>query len=304
MTRMSLAAALGIAALSLAGCGGGGGSSAIPSGGGGPTTKAALRAGFQNTHGSSSHARNAKSLASSLVPIADFFVPDSNVTFKPEQISGAVAVAYYDTSNGSTAPSPLPSVTWTESGIPTTLGAYSGNLGIPNTIGTTSVMAPTVDGKGTATANASNGDSTTLTFYAYRANALDSKLGGGYTGTQPCLAFANSVATPGTTGDLCLGSNGDGTTYISAPLGMMIVQKTIDQVSAADISTLPSSATTIQTSALPTSGLTWTIVAHTAAGALVKFEPLLVGSPTIGLPSQVAYAYGFYRISSGTSWDI
>lgn len=301
MNRL-LFASLTAATITLAACGGGGSSSSPIPTGGGTTTKATLRSGFATARSGASNARSAKALASSLVPIADFFVPDANVTYQPEQIGGQTAVAYYDASGS--VPSPLPTVTWTEGGIPTTLAAYTGSLSIPNTIGTTNVVAPTVDGKGTVTATASNGDSTTLSFYAYRANALDSKFAGGYAGTQPCLTFANNGATPGTTGDLCLGTNGDGTTNISAPLGMMIVQKTIDQVSAADITALPTAATTIQTSTLPNSSLTWTIVAHTAAGALVKFEPLLQGTPTVGLPSQVAYAYGFYRISNGTSWDI
>jgi hypothetical protein len=291
----------------LAACGGGGGSSTVPAGGGGPATHAALRAGFSGIgRGGAALTRrplDVASLTGSLVPIANFMVPDSYVTLAPFSITGTTAVAFYDPATG-TVPSPLPTVAWSHSGIATTLGTPQ----VPVTISNASVAgesfatAPSVTGTGTITGVASNGvDSITLTFNAYGGAGISTTSNSN--GFSPCITFASGHSTPGTTGDICLVTNGDGTTSVSAPLGAVLVQKPIDAVAAADAALVPSSATLIPTvSIIPGSGV-YTVVAHTTSGSLVKWEPAS-NQGTDTLAGKITLQYGPYRFGSPVSgWD-
>lgn len=296
-------------AMLLAGCGGGGSSSSIPSGGGGGGTAphAALRAGFSGIgRGGSAAQRHTLALAGSLVPIADFVTPDSYVKSIQPSI-GATAIAYYDPSAGA-VPNPLPTVTWSASGIPVMLGKPQ----VPVTMTGVSIVgesffnAPSVIGQGTIVGTASNSDTVTLTYNNYRGggiSTLDPAGPYGY-GLSPCITFAASVSTGGTSGDLCLTKNADGTSQVVAARGAVLVTKPIDQVSASDAASVPTTATTIPTVQIIPGAGTYTIIAHTAAGALVKWEPVL-NAGTDTLSGKITDEYGPYRMGNGTAgaWD-
>lgn len=321
-SRAALAAL--VLGCTLAACGGGGGgsSSPIPPTGGGTTqTHGALRASFARGTGTASQGRSTKGLAGGLVPIADFVLPESYVGYKPYDPTSIDAVAYYDPT--APMPSPLPtSVTWAVSGA---AGASTSNaqfggglLGQRTSIGEVLLSSTGTTGIGTLTATASNGDSVALTYYAYDGTALDAETsytptntGMPMANTQPCLTFAaanGTPATPGTTGDLCLTINADHSTSLTAPHGIMLVQKPIDAVTIADVATFNASTTTIagMTIAPATvSSYTFTIVVKTASGALVKFMPTVIGGGDARVSAnQPVYAFGAYRIGSATSgWD-
>lgn len=297
LTRpLALAFAL-IGTMTLAACGGGGGGSSAVPGGGGSTTHAALKAGFSGVgRGGSALARRPLALSGTLVPVADFILADSYVTpGSVLTIPSAVAVAFYDPAAG-TVPNPVPTITWTQSGLSATLSAPS----VPVTIsgvsiaGETSIAIPAAAGTGTLIGTASNSDVATLTFFAYRGAGIATD---GSSGLSPCVSFASGTSTPGTTGDLCIVASG-GATSVSAPLGGLLVTKPIDQVTAADAATLPTTATTIPTTSIVAGAGTYTIIAHTAAGALVKW-----GVAETKGPGFVANAYGPYRIAVGGAFD-
>lgn len=299
-----------ITTVSFAACGGGGSTSSIMPGGGGTTTSshAKLTAGFAGVgRGGSSAQRRTMSLSGALVPIADFIVPQ-NVTKgqPPIAVAGATAVAYYDPTTGS-VPSPLPSITWTQSGIPVTLSAPQSPVTISGAsiAGEDFAAAPTVDGQGTIIGTASNGDTIQLTLNSYKGagiSTLDPAGIYGY-GFYPCLTFAaNGTVTSSASGDICIQAASNGPSSVIAALGGLLVQKTIDQVTAADAANLPSSSSTITgPSIVPGTG-TYTIIAHTSAGGLVKWEPAVLVGTNVAT-GALTDLYGPYRVSTGSNWD-
>jgi hypothetical protein len=289
----------------LAACAGGGGGSSAPvsPGGGGPTTHATLSGGFAGIgRGGSSSLRSTQALAGSLVPLADFVHTDAYYTSNPGGPTGATAVGYYDPAAGA-VPSPLPTITWSESGIAATIGAPQtpATLSGVSIAGQTFLSAPTVDGQGTITGTASNGDKVALSFLSYRGGGMSSNAN---LGAAQCVSFANGVSTPNaTTGDLCLTTDGSGVSSVIAKLGALLVTKTIDQITMADAATLPSASTTITSASIVAGTATYTIILHAASGGLVKWEPTFFqgfGTTT----GHVTDFYGPYRIAaSGQNWD-
>lgn len=294
--------------LSLAACGGGG-SSAVSGGGGGPAARAPLSATFSGIGrggaSSTSGTRQTLALGIALVPIADFVHIDAYYTSNPGGPTGATGVAFYDGSKG-VPPSPLPTITWAQTGVATTLDAPQTPVALPSPMsiaGQTFVHAPTVDGQGTLIGTASNGDTVTLSFLSYRGGGVSSNAN---LGAAQCVSFANGVSTPSaSTGDLCLTTDGNGVSSVVATLGAILVKKAIDQVTTADTAALPSTSTstTLTSASIVAGAATYTIVLHSAAGGLVKWEPTFfqgLGTTT----GHVTDFYGPYRIAaSGQNWD-
>lgn len=310
---VNIVSPLALSAL-LAACGGGGSTSSVIPGGGGGTTTAALRAGFigigpggtQSIIRRVQSVRGEQAVSALIVPTADFIIAPNWVTPAPFTLNSATALAYFDTSGGATAPSPLPSIAWTTTGDPVTLGApaLGGTLtnGSP-IISSVLVPLPTLAGQGTITGTVSTGGSISLTFNAYKGTGMSSFTGNGY-GLQPCITVnADGSTTPSATGDLCLTVLGDGSSSLVAVRGAVVVQKAIDGVSSSDVVSLPSTSTAIPSTSLGSG--TATVVAGTAIGKLVKWEP--VGSLSYGGQNLANGLYGPYRVASGAaptaSWD-
>jgi hypothetical protein len=298
--RVALSAAL--LTLALAACGGGGSSSPVPTSPAtqAPAAKARLVAGFAGGGaGTSSNLRKVKDLAGGLQPIADFVIADSYVSYKPYAPTSIYAVAYYDPS--APMPSPLPtSVTWTVSGAAGATTSQdqvgTGLLGQQTSIGETLLTSNATIGSGALTATASNGDTVVLPYNTYRGTALDAE--SQYAGTKPCVTFAaDGTATPGSVGDLCLVANADKTTSFTAPAGVVLVMKPIDQVTLTDATGIGSTTSipaTITSSTVP--GWSWTILAKTALGSTVAFSPIEVESlgDSATAAGQTIYGFGFY----------
>ena len=317
MKSLLLAAVLG---LGVTACGGGGGgSSPVP--GPGPSTaptRATLKGGFGAGTGTSALTRQPLALSGALVPIANFVVADSYVGYKPYAPISINAVAYYDPTAGP-VPSTLPTVTaWTVTGAAsaTVSNALSGPglLGKLDSIGQTLITSSGVVGTGSLNAAASNGDAVSLPYNVYPATALDAETS--YTpaqtgvpgaNTKPCLTFTATTAVPGIVGDICLTINADKTVSVTAPLGIALVSKTIDQMKASDISaivstsvaiTAPSFSSLVQT--------TYSFEFKTALGNYVKFSPVFInanGDVKVSA-GQPIYAFGSYRIGTASGWDI
>lgn len=297
-TRLRFAALMGTLAIGLAACGGGGGGSSTIPGGGGGTMHAPLSAGFSGIgRGGASAGRHTLGLTSSVVPIADFLVPDSYMTSVPLSFASAVAVAFYDPSKG-TVPATLPTIAWTQSGIPVTLSTPPSAITLPGmtVAGDTQLAAPTTVGQVTLVGTPSNGDpAVTLTANAYGGTGV-STVTGGRNGMKQCLSFATgSQGIPGTTGDICIALDASGNPQVAAAHGAVLVSKPIDAVSASDATGLASTPATITgaayTNMVSTSGIEPTIILYTASGALVGWTPVSRQIGQLG-----AEWYGYYRV--------
>ncbi|MDB5093114.1 MAG: hypothetical protein JWO85_1215 [Candidatus Eremiobacteraeota bacterium] len=281
----------------LTACGSGGGGSAPIPGGGSPTTHAALKAGFSGIGRAGASAdRHAMALSGGIVPIADFIVPDSFITAPPASFPSAVAVAFYDPSQGP-VPTQLPAIVWTQAGIPVTFStpAVPVTLSGMTVAGETQLAAPIAVGQVTLTGTPSNGDpAVTLAAYAFGGTGVTTA-SGGRNGMQQCVSFtAGSQSTTGSSGDICIALDGSGNPQVAVALGAILVAKPIDAVTVSDAAGLGSSPTTITqaavASAFATSGVEPTIIAHTASGALVGWAPFSQQIGAIG-----AIWYGYYK---------
>jgi hypothetical protein len=325
--RASVIALASLGAISLAACGGGSSaSSPIPSPTVKPASKATLRAAFVGSGSLAASAlhRSTEALASDLIPSEDYYIPNADVSFSGMGGTGQyIAIAYYDTTT-SPAPSPIPSGTWTQAGNPlypyTTLGTGAPLTFSGASLPSTEVLAsfegignPTTTGVTTVTYTDTLGASTSINGYTYNADVLnDGRVS--YTG-QPCLTFnANQTTTPGATGDLCLvvtNVSNSGVTSLVAANGAVLIAKTIDTITAADIATLPATGpTTILSSAVLTDqdtvgGGAATIIVRTASGAIAKMGFLgAVTGPSGNLANgQVDYFYGGYRVGTTSGFD-
>lgn len=290
-------------ALLLAGCGGGGASSPIPTSGAGTNTKATLQGGFANTRAGAANARSTKALTSALVPIADFVIFDSYVSYQPYAPTQIQAVAYYNPNSGA-VPNPLPAAaTWATSGAATGKTSNPQNgpgvLGQADSVGGVLLTAGGTFGVGNLTATAANGDTVTLQYNTYPGTAVDAE--SGYAGTKPCLTFTTSGATPSSTGDFCLAINADHTTSFTAPKGIALIQKPIDAVTSTDLAAISSATTSISAmTAIANPSDTWTLAFKTALGGTVTFMPVVVnanGDAQVNA-GQPVYAAGQYHVGS------
>jgi hypothetical protein len=155
------------------------------------------------------------------------------------------------------------------------------------------------------------GNSSSINGYTYNGSALNDG-NSGETGSGECLTFGpDQSATPGTSGDLCLEGNANsGTTEIVAAYGAVLVNKDINSITAADIATVPNGSSTVQSLTIfnaesGTGAIAETIVAHTAAGGVVKMNVLTMTSG-VGrnlATGQADYIYGGYRVGTSAGFD-
>jgi hypothetical protein len=341
-TRL-IAAAFAIAASSaLAACGGGG-SSPIPTPGGGqPTTapKATLHAGLSEAssgvasiaRGSNGYRRlvSAKrivldvNLGSTLVPTAVLDVPPSYIPapYNEPGVQQIFAVAYLVATNGSLIPSPLPSGSWTQSGVslptspfaPGTTFSTISNI-LPDAL---TVTTPgTTIGQTTFTDTVVGFGSTSTTADAYPALglAMVPYTVGDYTNHENYAANgltfgATGIATPTSstaTADMFGTEAADGTTTIYFPHGAQVLTNTIlpTVTTAPSPSTLTTYSIASQTLVADAMTSPVTIEFATAAGSIVKWAPLGFGDnstnpTTAGLTAgDLTNVYGPYAVSVG-----
>lgn len=211
-------------------------------------------------------------LTGALIPFADYWVPDSYVAPNSFSTVGYSAVAYLDTSNGSTLPNPLPTVTFTQTGSQLPLvGPYQpgpSNVATQTVIGGEILGSPTATGQTTVTASAL-GQSINLAANSYPGFALDSSY---LTRNPQGLTFTPSGAVPTTSGtpDIAIDASTEPSTLV-VPGGIeMVAQgKFIDQVTTADFD--PTKAVTRLSTTYICSGI-FDFIMKTPSGLIVKFE--------------------------------
>lgn len=262
---VSILAAL---ALPLVACGGGGGGGPIPVVN--PSqppihTAATLGGGFASGGSSaqSSQTRRAMSdptLTGAILPFAVFAIPDSNVKGNSSTI-GYTAVAYLDTSNGSTLPTTVPTVLFTENNSIVPLSSVvavptpsaSSPIHCPGSakascyeIAAQDLQQPTTTGETVITATASGTfGSVNMTADAYHAMAMDvtnpnpayNPPPGNY--TQVSFDPSGSPQYDPMNPDLKVSLDSNGVPTLLAPNGIVAVNKPISAVTAADFVAVP-----------------------------------------------------------------
>jgi hypothetical protein len=221
--------------------------------------------------------------------LGDFAIADFATSL--DNHAATSASAYYDTS-ANPAPSPLPTVTWSQTGANDTVTPIGNpvNNGTVIYVGSVSVSAGSGVGSTTVTATASNGDSATATGITYRGTAL----GDQNSTTDPRgLTFDANGSHPQTSGgDITINSSGD-VTVVSAPGGVVLVPKPIDKVQAGDYKN-PSPSVSANICAGPS-----TLVFSTPNG-LVKWMPATYVWPSG--TCKWTNAYGPYQLAVGGSF--
>jgi|GEM_PF-5309353 len=289
----------------LAGCGGGGSSSLPPTGGGGHTN-ATLAAGFAQTSGSQVTAthrnmlyrRLTTTLSGALEPFAIFFVPDSYVPSNAFPTIGYRAVAYLT----GTAPSPLPTVTFTQTGPALQfLGADSNfsDATVPTgdtTVGIENVGAPSTVGQSTVTATAASlGQSVNILADTYAGTEISSSSGSTLNGpTGLTFSASGAEVTPsGQTPDLSI-SVGSPSAFV-APGGIVEVDESLDQVASSSYSGAPATTLPVSSVCSPNGNPISFIFKAQSSGLLVKIgEASLLGinnNPTPCTWTDMAVTY-------------
>lgn len=286
----------------LAACGGGGGSSLPPtSGGGGTQTSAKLNAGFLSTGSSNIAAtrrsitmhRLTSSLGGGILPFAIFFVPDSYVTTSDIPTITYQAVGYL---TGGTPPSPLPSVTFSQTGTALqflgTTSSVSDLQALPSgasVVGAENVGAPTTVGQTTVTIDAASlGQSVNILADTFPLSLVSSASGSSLNGPAG-LTFTTSGAAPTTSGTPDLAISVGSPSSFTAPGGIIEVDNTsIDEVTgsnyvAGSAVTSLSSSTVCSITGGPTS-----FILKAQSGLLVKLELISVAGPNVA-PSPCTY---------------
>lgn len=308
-----------IALMTLAACGGGGSGSPVP-----PVNTpipthtpapkvASLKGGFivGSTHTLSASIRRvmdatpspAPNLGGGLIPVAEFTLADSYITNPMGDINAAQAVAYIDTSNGSTLPAPWPVVTWSTSGTnvpvlqtitaPTPDPAASPqpqtllstlNLGVPTVKGTTVFTAATTINGVPASVN--------LTAKGYGALGISSDPANRYGNATGLTWDANGVSQPTTSSpDFSIDASGD-VTNINAPHGIM---EYTGNLATADPSKFKSVGTTLAANLCD--GVQHTFEIQTSDGRLVAWTPSVFETPDQTKTCQWTNAYGAYNVT-------
>lgn len=318
-----------ILAVSLAACGGGGGSG--PTGGGSvpptvPTGHATLVAGFSSGGlRSSGKRRGVRDVTAAIVPTAIIDFPDAYEAPFARSVRGieeVFAVAYLATSGGGTVPTPLPSGTWTQSGIglntspftpgptfSTTPNILPDGLAVNNTAATfgTTTFTDTVTGFGTATATVLEYPSLGLATASTAGDYINPQ-----TFAANGLAFgSNGLAMPATTttaADLYMTEDASGVTTVHFPFGgvvLPIAPTSIDQM-LTPVTALPLTAISSQSLANNQSILQF----QTTGGEIVKWQPSgfideHTGPTTCGTGGGCAtHITGIYMVTHLRVWSM
>lgn len=294
--------ALAAMSLSLVACGGGGGGGPIPT----PIQTqtpahgvATFAGGFEGGSGSSAQSSQTRRamdvspvLTGAILPFAVFALPDATVqNTSGIGTLGYTAVAYLDTSNGSTLPATLPTVAFTETGNNIPLGQV---LAVPtpdptkkkNIIGAQDLGQPTTIGQTVITASATGGfGSINLTANTYYGLALNVQNPGTFTppaGNLSSVSFdANGKAYEdgGANGapDLTITLDSNGVPTLNAPNGIMVESEGITTATAAQFSKA-SAATSVKGNGVCLNGSqsngpqVTTYLIGTKAGGVVAWE--------------------------------
>lgn len=309
---MKLFAVVVLAAALTACGGGGGGSSPVPSG---PSKTPLLNAGFAQTSGPASQSQHRITLAiapeqgtlnGAVLPIANFWIPDSYIAAGTYPSTGESEVAYV---TGESVPSPLPAVTFTTaSGPALTVLATPSPLPIPAGLPSgATIIAGQIVGPGSQTGQttiAVSAMSQTAQITANTYPGLDLDTGGAWSTGATGLTFTSAGAAPTTSGtpDLSIDTS-QSVSALTAPSGIVEVEKTVDQIQPSDFVQANAVTTLRDVNLCNIDGVVRSFIFKTAAGALVKFQPISIGGSNVAQgvctfddirgPYQVAGSNGF-----------
>ncbi len=265
-----------ILAAALIGCGGGGSSSPTP-----PTngTTPTLQAGFiakgggvvVTAKGFRSVRTQSATLGGALEPFAIFFVPDSYVPANAFPTIGYQAVAYLS----GTAPNPLPTVTFAQTGPALQFISNDPNLGDATApsgdtvVGIENVGAPATIGQSTVTAaSAALGQSVNIVADTYAGTEISAASGSALNGPSG-LTFTSAgaaVTAAGQTPDLSI-SVGSPTSFV-APGGIIETDVSMDSVSPSLFAGAPATTLPVSSVCAPTGPISF--IFKTQGGLLVK----------------------------------